>query len=26
MPNVQELYDYSAELIKPHLPKKPYTD
>lgn len=26
LPNVQELYDYSAELIKPHLPKMPYTD
>lgn len=26
IPNVQELYDYSFELIKPHLPKLPYTD
>jgi len=26
LPNVQELYDYSAELIKPHLPPKPYTN
>jgi len=26
IPNVQELYDYSFELIKPHLPKQPYTN
>ena len=25
LPNVRELYDYSYELIEPHLPKKPYT-
>lgn len=26
LPNVQELYDYSFELIEPHLPKLPYSE